>query len=72
VKQLTTYLLIAAGIDGAGYCADKTLGPLVTSCFYVNADMSDLTPDFIPDWHFKKSHLRKPCLGFCPEMENWP
>ena len=40
--------------------------------FDINADMSDLTPDFIPDWHFKEPHFPKPCFGFCPEMENWP
>jgi hypothetical protein len=43
----------------------------VTSCFEVNADMSNLTPDFIPDWHLKEPHFRKPCLGFCAER-NWP
>jgi hypothetical protein len=71
MKQIAAYLLVAAGIGGAGYCADKALVPLVTSCFEVNADMSDLTPDFIPDWHFKEPHFRKPCLGFCVER-TWP
>jgi hypothetical protein len=71
MKQTTACLLIAAGIGGAGYCADKALVPLVTSCFEVNADMSDLAPDFIPDWHFKEPHFRKPCLGFCAER-TWP
>ena len=44
MKQITACLLISAGIGGAGYCADKALVPLVTSCFEVNADMSDLDP----------------------------
>ena len=72
MKQIAACLLVAAGIGGAGYCADEALVPLVTSCFDANADMSDLTSDFIPDWHLKRPHFRKPCLGFCPEMENWP
>ena len=70
MKQITVCLLIAAGIGGAGYCADKTLVPLVTSSFDVDADMLDLTPDFIPDWNFKEPHFRIPCLGFCAEG-NW-
>ena len=72
MKQIAACLLIAAGIGGAGYCADKALVPQVTSCFDGNADMSDLTTDFIPDWHLKKLKSRKPCFGLCPEMENWP
>jgi hypothetical protein len=72
MKKIAACLLLAAGIGSARSCADKELVALVTSCFAVNADMSDPTPDFIPDWHFKKPHLRKPCFGFCPEMENWP
>jgi hypothetical protein len=72
MKQIAACLLVAAGIGGAGYCADEALVPLVTSCFDANADMSDLTSGFIPDWHFKKPNFPKPCLGFCPEMENWP
>ena len=72
MKRIAACLLVAAGIGGTGYCAEEALVPLVTSCFDANADISDLTSDFIPDWHFKKPHFRKPCLGFCPEMENWP
>jgi hypothetical protein len=72
MKQIAACLLVAVGIGGAGYCADEALVPLATSCFDANADMSDITSDFIPDWHFKTPHFRKPCLGFCPEMENWP
>ena len=72
MKQIAVYLLVAAGISGAGYYADEALVPLVTSCFDANVDTSALTSDFIPDWHFKKPHFCKPCLGFCPEMENWP
>jgi hypothetical protein len=72
MKQIAAYLLVAAGIGGAGYCADEALVHLATSCFDPYADMADLTSHFIPDWHFKKPHFRKPCLGLCPEMENWP
>ena len=72
MKQIAACLLVAAGIGGAGYCADEALVSLVTSCFDAIAEMSDLTSDFIPDWHFKKPHFPKPCLGFCPEIENWP
>jgi hypothetical protein len=42
MKQIAACLLVAAGIGGAGYCADEALVPLVTSCFDANADMSDL------------------------------
>ena len=70
MKQIAACLLVAVGIDGAGYCADKTLVPLVTSCFGANADMPDLTPDITPDWHFEEPHFSKLCFGFCPEMEN--
>jgi len=72
MKQLAACLLIAAGIVSAGYCANKALVPLVISCSDETADTSDLTPDFIPDWHFKEPHFRKPCFEFCLEMENWP
>lgn len=72
MKKIAACLLVAAGIGGAGYCADDALVPLATSCFDVSADTSNLTTDFIPDWHFKKPHFRKPCLGLCPEVENWP
>ncbi len=72
MKQIAACLLVAAGVGGAGYRADEALVPLVTSCFDVRSDMSDHTPDFIPDWHFKKPQFRNPCFGFCPEMENWP
>ena len=67
MKQIAACLLIAAGIGGAGYCADKALrtpGDLVF--LSVNADMSDLTPDFIPDWHFKEPHFRKLLLWILP------
>jgi len=47
MKQIAACLLVAVGIDAAGYCADKTLVPQVASCFDVSADMPDLTPDFI-------------------------
>lgn len=30
MKQITACLLIAAGICGAGYCADETLVPLLS------------------------------------------
>jgi len=70
MKQIAACLLVAVGIGDAGYFPDKTLVPLVTSCFDVSANMSDLIPDFIPDWHFKELHVPKPCFGFCPEMEN--
>ena len=72
MKQIAACLLVAAGIGGAEYCANKALVPLVTSCFDVNADTSDLTPEFILDWHFKEPHFRKPCFGFCPGLENLP
>jgi len=72
MKQLAACFLIAAGIVSAGYCGDKALVPLVTSCFDGSADTSDLTPDFILDWHFKKPYFRKLCFEFCLEMENRP
>jgi hypothetical protein len=67
MKQIAACLLITAGSGGAGYCADKALVPLLTSFFDVSADMSDLTPDFIPAWHFKEPHFSKPCVRFCAE-----
>lgn len=71
MKQIAVCLLVVAvGIDGAGYCAAKTRVPLVTWFLGINADMPDLTPDFIPDWHFEDPHFPKFCFGFCPEMEN--
>lgn len=60
MRRIAAYLLVAAGIGSVGYCADKALVPLVTSCFDVTTDMSELIPDLIPDWHFKEPHLRKP------------
>jgi hypothetical protein len=72
MKQIAACLLVAAGIGCAGYCANEALVFLATSCFDMNADMSDLTLDFIPDRHFKEPHFRNPCFGFCPEMENRP
>jgi hypothetical protein len=70
MKQIAACLLIAAGIGDAGYCPDKILVPLVTSCFDVNPDISDFTPDIIPDWHFEEPHFPKFCFGYCPETEN--
>ena len=71
MKRIATCLLVVAvGIDSAGYCAAKTRVPLVTWFLGINADMPDLPPDFIADWHFKEPHLPKLCFGFCPEMEN--
>ena len=70
MKQLAACLLVAVAIGGAGYCVDKALVPLVPWFLGINVDMPDLTPDFIPDWHFKEPHLPKLCFGFCPEMEN--
>ena len=71
MKQIAACLLVAVGIDGAGYCMDQTHVPLV--CFLgINAVMPDLAPDFIEDWHFKEPHLPRLCFGFCPEMENQP
>jgi hypothetical protein len=72
MKQMAACLMIAAGIGGAGYCADKLLVPQVTSCCDGNGDVSDLSTASIPDWHLKKLRFRKPCFGLCPEMENWP
>ena len=60
MRRIAACLLVAPGIGSAGYCTDRALKPLVISCFDVTADMSELVPDFIPDWHFKKSHSRKP------------
>ena len=70
MKQTAACLLIAVGIVSAGYCANKALIPLVASCFDLNADLPDLTPYFIPDWHFKKPRFRKVCFELCPETEN--
>jgi len=72
MKQITACLLVALGIDAAGYCVDQTLVPLVASCFGVSAAMSELTPDFTPDRHFEEPHFPRLCFGFCPEMENQP
>jgi hypothetical protein len=55
MKQIAVCLLVAVGIGSAGYCADEALVSLVTSCFDANVDMSDLTSDSIPGWHFKKT-----------------
>ena len=70
MRQIAACLLVAAGIGAAGYCADKALVPLVAWFLGINADIPDLTPDLIADWHFKEPHLPKLCFGFCPEMEN--
>lgn len=70
MKLMAACLLVALGIDGAGYCMDQTRVPLVTCFLGINAEMPDLTPDFVPDWHFKEPHLPKYCFGLCPEMEN--
>ena len=70
MKQVAACLLVAVGIGGAGYSADKALVSLVPWFLGINVDMPDLTTDFMPDWHFKEPHLPKLCFGFCPEMEN--
>jgi hypothetical protein len=70
MRKIAACLLVALGIDAAGYCVDQTRVPLVTSCFDVSADMSDFSPDITPDWHFEDPHFPKFCFGFCPEMEN--
>ena len=72
MKQIAACLLVALGIDAAGYCVDQTRVTPVTWFLAINADMPDLTLDLITEWHFKEPHLPKLCFGFCPEMENLP
>jgi hypothetical protein len=72
MKQTAACLLVAVGMVSAGYCASKALLPLAASCFDVHLDVPDLTPDYVPDWHFKKPRFGKPCFGFCPETEDLP
>jgi hypothetical protein len=62
MRRLAACLLVAAGIGSAGYCADKALLPLVTSCFDITTDMSELIPDLIPDRHFKNRTFVNPDL----------
>ena len=72
MKQIAACLLVALGIDAAGYCVDQTRVTPVTWFLGINADMPDLKLDLITEWHFKEPHLPKLCFGLCPEMENLP
>ena len=71
MKQIAACLLVAIGIGGAGYIANKTLVPFATSCFELDYDMSDLAADLLSDWHLKSPSFHTPCFGLCPEMESW-
>ena len=59
MRRIAACLLVAAATSCAGYCTEKALVPLLTSCFDVTAGMSHLIPDLIPYWHFRNSHFRK-------------
>lgn len=70
MKQVAASLFLVVGLCCAGYWTSATLPPLVASCFEVDANPTDLFPDFIPDWHFKAPRFRKPCFGLCPDWES--
>lgn len=72
MKKLALPLLVAAGLSCAGYCMSAALPSFVASYIEVDSNPVDLFPDFIPDWHVKEPHYRKPCFGLCPEWGSQP
>jgi hypothetical protein len=72
MRRIAGIVLIAIGIGGGVFIASKRLCPVMGVCFDHELITSDLALDLISGWHFKRPLYRKPCFGFCPELERIP
>lgn len=71
MRRIVASLLFAA-VLGDGYWVSTRLVPHASGWFDGDEDLLNLSPDFIPDWHFKAPRFHAPCLGLCPDLENRP
>jgi hypothetical protein len=65
-------LLMAIGIGGGAFVANKALHLVIDVTFEHESSASDLDPNLISGWHFRVPLCRKPCFGLCPELERIP
>jgi hypothetical protein len=72
MRRITHIVLVAVGIGGGVFIANKTPSPVMDVCFDDELITSDLVVDLIPGWHFNRPLYRKLCFGLCPELERIP